>query len=156
MIEAPPGINLWDPGWRPDAIVITTNGTVNSSGRAVMGRGCALEAKQRVEDIDLTFGRLLRKHGSRVVVIIPMYNYRPVHIGTCAIVSFPVKRHWREDADLELIERSVGELLELSEEYGWRTVVMPRPGCGAGKLSWDTVRPLLANQLDDRFTVVSL
>lgn len=147
MIEAPAGMDLWDV--MGDAVVITTNGDVNREGRAVMGRGCALEAKRLFTDIDKALGRQLRRYGNRVQVVDPApLRYTP------PIVTFPVKHHWHEQADLKLIARSAHELVALTDAEGWETVVMPRPGCGNGRLRWSDVKPILEPLLDDRFVIV--
>jgi hypothetical protein len=57
--------DLWDVG--ADLRVITTNGDVDRRGAAVMGRGCALEAKARVPGIEYRFAGLLERHGNRVM-----------------------------------------------------------------------------------------
>lgn len=75
-------------------------------------------------------------------------RYRP-------IVFFPVKHHWREQADIELIKRSCGELMELTERQGWETVVLPRPGSGNGRLSWEYVKSNIEDLLDDRIHVIT-
>lgn len=63
---------------------------------------------------------------------------------------------WMSHSDLKLIERSTHQLVELAERYQWKSVVLPRPGCGLGQLSWqDEVRPLLSTILDDRFYVIN-
>jgi hypothetical protein len=36
----------------------------------------------------------------------------------------------------------------------WTTVIMPRPGCGNGRLRWQDVSKVLSDILDDRFVVV--
>jgi len=68
-----------------------------------------------------------------------------------------VKHHWRERADLILIERSARELVDFVTdlwERGPATICLVRPGCGNGGLDWKDVRPVLAPLLDDRFMVV--
>lgn len=125
-----------------DLRVITTNGTVKKNGAAVMGRGCAKEAKDRYPGIDQMLGKHLRLHG----------NW-PTRLDD-EIASLPVKHNWWERADVELIEQSVRGLVILVDRYGYKNVVMPRPGCGNGKLLWEEIKPLIEPLLDDRFTVV--
>lgn len=138
--------NLWAVD--ADARVITTNATLRNDGAAVMGRGCALEAKQRFPGIEFEFGQRIRQFGNHVQVI--RWDGIP-------LVSFPVKYHWRNLADLALIERSASELNNLAAYHQWTRVVMPRPGCGNGGRDWvREVRPILAPMLDNRFIVVSL
>ena len=98
-----------------------------------------------------------------------------------ALVSFPVKpesvtvtrpedvvSHWRErssigsvqpgfaaTASLEIIRRSALELRQLAVEQRWERVVLPRPGCGAGELDWNLVRPVLEDVLNDRFFAIT-
>ncbi len=69
---------------------------------------------------------------------------------------------WMAQADMALIKRSARELRALADEHGmpnngirWESIVLPRPGCGAGELSWDEVRPVLNNILDDRFYAIT-
>lgn len=73
-----------------------------------------------------------------------------------SLVIFPVKHAWYEPADLDLIRQSAIELLTLTAAQGWKTVLLPRPGCGNGQLTWDQVRPVIAPFLNDRFVVVHL
>ena len=138
--------NLWEVP--ADLRMITTNPIVRKKdGACVMGRGCALEAKTRYPGIEYRLGELLKAYGNRVMRI---GRYDDV-----VIASFPVKRHWREEAVPELIRRSARQLVELADKFGYRNVVLPRPGCGNGKLSWSEIRPLLAEVLDERFTVLT-
>jgi hypothetical protein len=132
--------NLWTFGedtgktiWR----VITTNGFVKRNGCAVMGRGCAREAAQRYPGIDQTLGSLLREHGNQVLIL------------GARIVSFPVKHNWWEDADPALIAQSALDLGDLARKFPDDLFVMPRPGCGNGRLSWTHVRPLLGDLPDN-------
>lgn len=129
-----------------DLRVITTNGYVAKDGRAVMGRGCAREARCFFPNLDYKLGRMIREHGNRT-----MRLGRYDGIDLC---SLPVKHHWRENAELELIERSVTQLVEIVDKFSYERVVMPRPGCGNGGLEWSTVKPLIEPLLNGRFIVV--
>lgn len=136
----------WVAEQNADAVCITTNGTITRGGRGVMGRGVALQATQRYPRMRKTLGAHLVEHGNHVGILLP---------GPPALVSFPVKREWHEAADLDLIERSTHELLILTQDRGWTRVVLPRPGCGNGRRQWETVKPILADYLNDRFVVVT-
>lgn len=124
-------------------ICITTNGMVKSNGECVMGRGVAYQATQRFPGIARELGSVIQKYGNHV------------HVLSNNLVSFPVKHHWKDQADPDLIKRSVLELVEL---FGWHEdarVYLPRPGCGNGRLRWTDVKPLLEN-LTNQFIVVNL
>lgn len=143
-------IDLWEI--QCDARCITTNGSIRNDGMAVMGRGCAFEATERFPTVQRNLGQLISQNGNHVQKIF--------RTGTSSgrfwhLVSFPVKHRWDQKADLELIERSAQELVEMTGSMGWETVALPRPGCGNGKLSWHQVRPILKDLLDDRFVIVT-
>lgn len=133
--------DLWDFHKAGHWVVITTNGDVTRAGLAVMGRGVAREAALRFTGIAAELAYRLRVHG----------NHVHAFGGERHLLTFPVKHHWQERADLELIKRSVEELKDAAQ--GFDTIYMPRPGCGNGKLKWEDVRPLLVG-LSDRFVVV--
>lgn len=138
--------NLWELD--ADLRVITTNPVTRNDGAAVMGRGCAREAKERITGLEYHFGKLLRQHGNRVM---RLTNPKK----GAALASFPVKKHWKEEAVPAIIRRSARQLVELADRFGYEKIVLPRPGAGNGKLSWEDVRPLLIDVLDERFTVVT-
>ena len=138
--------NLWDQTCN-EVVVITTNGIVKPDRRAVMGAGCAREARDRFPGIDLKLGYYLEQHGNR-----------PFNLGIwdgIRIVSFPTKHNWRDPSDPALIWESAYQLAMMADKFHWASVVMPRPGCGNGQLSWPDVKAIIAPILDDRFTVVS-
>jgi hypothetical protein len=56
--------DLWEV--HSDALIITTNGFVKNNGRAVMGRGCAREARDKYKDLDLILGEKIKKGGNHV------------------------------------------------------------------------------------------
>jgi hypothetical protein len=137
-----------------DARCITTNGTIKSDGRAVMGRGVAKQATERYLGIAKILGAHLREHANHVGILVLTDDDGTGK--TIPLVSFPVKHMWDQWADLDLIGRSADELVALTTRYGWHTVALPRPGCNNGKRNWETeVRPILLPILDDRFIVVT-
>jgi len=134
--------NIWTfhrTGW----VAITTNGVVKPDGSAVMGRGVALQAAQRFPDLPYELGMRLRWYGNRVFAF-PQYR----------LYTLPVKHNWWEKANLSLI---IVSCRRLAAVVPWqRDVFLVRPGCGAGGLAWEIVRPAIADILDDRFVVVEL
>jgi len=134
--------NLWDYyGKFPQyAIAITTNGFVKNSGECVMGRGCALEACQKLTYLPLKLGNLIRTNGNHVF-----------RLGA-GLYSFPVKHNWWEKADIELIKRSCLEISTIAKED---KIIIPRMGCGNGGLNWETVKNYSEFLLDDRFYIIT-
>lgn len=130
--------NLWTypADWR----IITTNGFVKKNGYAVMGRGVAYQATKRYPDIQIRLGEFLNAKGNHVGIF--------EDIG---LITMPVKHNWYEEADLLLIERSCVEMASLPYK---QTFVLPKPGCGNGKLDWGEVQLVIEPILDDRFTVL--
>lgn len=167
--------NLWDYIGKADVICITTNGFVKSNGHAVMGRGCAKQATVRYPDVPKILGKANLNHGWRY----PSYLLSDK---TTEIWSYPVKPDrlpngaspqevvshmrdklnlsksipgWASVANLSLICFSAARLVEYANQNNWNNVIIPRPGCGAGELSWKNVSTKLNNILDDRFTAIT-
>lgn len=142
--------NLWD--YTDDgAIVITTNGAINQKGECVMGRGVALQAKNRYPGFATLLGNQIKLAGNHVHYFdVPV----PPHFRDDQIITFPVKHHWQEQADVALIAQSVMELVNRVDIFDIKHVYLPHPGCANGGLKWENVRPLLTPYLDDRFTIV--
>ena len=136
--------DLWELYASGAVVAVTTNGLVGRDGRAHVGRGCAREALRRFPWFGARLGALITARGNHVF-----------HVGE-RVVSFPVEHHPLENPDLKLIERSARELAVLADAERWPCVVLPRPGCGGGGLTWGEARPLLVPHLDDRFLVVTI
>ena len=157
-----------------DAVCITTNGFIKYNGDAVMGKGCALQATKIIEGLATILGASLLVDGNSVIPLLTK--------NSTVLVSFPVKdiaelaaldksnivTHMRNKfsighkvpgwacvARTDIIVRSAHELVKLADELGWKHVVLPRPGCGAGELVWENVRYLIEPILDDRFTCMT-
>ena len=91
-----------------------------------MGRGVALQAKQRYKHIATILASHITLYGNHVSLIIESEVYKN-------IISFPVKHHWYEKANLDLIRISAIELLVLIKKYNSDIIfVLPKPGCGNG------------------------
>ena len=139
--------DIWD--YQADYVCITTNGYVKVNGAAVMGRGVAKQAQERFPGIEFSLGQKLRAEGNHIYLIL-VQNQK-------IIITFPVKHHWREKADLSLIKASTDQLLALATfwvEEG-TSFVLPRPGCGNGGLSWEQVRPIV-EVLPDNVHIIDL
>lgn len=124
---------MWD-AFGKGVFMITTNPIRRSDGAIVMGRGIALEAKTKYPSLPFDFGEMLTKYPANVGYI-GTYDYTRVY-------WFMVKSHWREDASIDIIKKSVEELQFL---YGFtdERVDLNFPGIGNGKLKRESVLPLL-------------
>lgn len=141
MIEATG--DLWS--FPADFRCITTNGVVDLRGFLVMGAGCALQAKKRFPALPSVLGGYVWKYGNRAFIHHPS-----------RIITFPTKHNWQDKSDLALICQSAIQVSAIADKYDISSIVVPRPGCGNGGLMWSKVGPLLADILDNRFTVVTL
>lgn len=131
-----------------DALVIPINWRTKADGSAVMGAGVALQAGRRWAWLPAHWGMRIRyAAGPQLVTTYPADGP--------ALIGYPTKGDWRRPSALADIAALLPTLVARANTAGWRTVGLPRLGCGKGGLDWVTqVRPLLARHLDDRFVVV--
>jgi hypothetical protein len=136
--------NLWDYDGKPDTVVcITTNGFVKANGLAVMGRGCAFEATLKYPAIQKRLGDCIKARGNNLCWL------------NTKLVAFPVKHAWWQDADLELIKKSAEQLAREARNLPHFLFVLPRPGCGNGRLQWPAVRAILFDVLPDNVAIIT-
>ena len=133
--------NIWY--YKSDYICLTTNGSHNRQGLAVMGRGVALQAKQRVPGIDKKLGLILYELGNHVCFIDNKY------------LAYPVKYHWYEKADINLILRSANELAMIAGLHKESTFVLAAPGTSNGHLSYEEVRKVIIKALPNNVHLIS-
>ena len=164
--------NMFDELGRADMLCVTTNGFVKRNGHAVMGRGCARTARDMWPGVELQLGEHITLNGNTPCLLGSVDNTEvwsfPVKegMGICRDDSANVVAHMRSDigpgenvpgwalvASLSLIRESARLLKAHADGSGFNRVVIPRAGCGAGELTWDTVSPVLREILDDRFYV---
>ena len=123
--------DIWEWYKKGYIVVVPTISGLRSDGKATMGRGIALQATKGFGKIDNALGNLIRKHGNQVF-----------YFEKQRLIMFPTKNHWKEDATLELIEKSCQQLKKLID-FKKLKIVMPRVGCGFGKLKWKEVLPII-------------
>lgn len=124
--------NIWDWHDQGHYIAIPTNGCVNARGQAIMGCGLALQAKRLYRELPKELAERLGKHGNKCFVFPKM-----------RLVTIPTKDDYRADSSLPQIIRSCIQLDDLMEEYNIPILYIPRLGCGAGRLVWDDVKPVV-------------
>jgi hypothetical protein len=137
-------------------------------------------------NLDKEWGEKIKKSGNHVYVSDHNVSYLGAQ-HSIKLVSFPVKpmgeyrdlsnqqqvvRHqqnkfyrqsmfvpgWACTARIDIIEQSCEELLLMCEKYPeWEVVMLPRPGCGNGELSWtETVKPIMERYFrSDKFVICS-
>ena len=160
-----------------DAICITTNGFVTTTGNGVMGRGIAKRIADMVPELPKILGQSLRAVGNHTMPLVQIQddNNHPV-----TILAFPTKPEavhndgtnvisqaqgkysfgqyvpgFHAKSQLELIRRSAIELVNMVNKTNWNAVLLPRPGCGNGELTWPQVKAVIEPILDDRFIVMT-
>ena len=133
--------NLFNYIGLADAICITTNGFVKSNGECVMGKGCAKTVTELFPGIAKVLGDSIKSDGNVVIPLLSNYRFK---IGD----RVP---GWACIADPKLIEKSAIQLVELADKSEWKSIILPRPGCGAGELNWSDIKPILDKHFDDRF-----
>lgn len=140
-----------------DAVCITTNGNLKSSGANVMGKGIALDFKKKFPGIDFILGEKIKENGNKVYLINDGKTSIKNIVPKWKIFSFPTKHNWWEKSDMELIIKSAKELVEISNLYANETICLPKPGCSNGGLKWPDVKEELEKILcDDKFLVIDL
>lgn len=138
--------NIWDFYVEDplNYICITTNGFVKKNGECVMGRGCAQQCRDRFPEFAKELGKSIVDTGNRV------YLFEKLRI-----LTFPTKRVWWENSDLELIRKSTEQLIVFADNMPEVTFYLPRPGCSNGGLQWEDVREAIAPILPDNIIVIT-
>lgn len=130
--------NLWE--YPADYRIITTNGTVKKNGQAVLGAGVAQQAVKRYPNLPQELGYSISRVGN---IVHTFEQYK--------LFTFPVKHEWWQEANLELIKLSTHRLSKLIlDEFRY---LLPRPGCGNGKLNWIDVKPIVESLPNNVFVI---
>lgn len=151
--------DMWSIFGKTDMFVITTNPIIRKDGAVVMGRGIAKQMKDRFPEFPF---KLAERYTKSVDTQAYDDALHPVNTGFVggfdgqACGWFMVKDHWREPAKLEIIQRSVKELINSLTFRGFDSWYIPKtirydlnfPGIGNGKLAREDVLPII-EQLPD-------
>ena len=113
--------------------------TVNTVG--VMGKGIALEFKNRYPNMFETYKKMCEKHQLTIGKLALVYE--PDHWN----LLFPTKQNWRYPSKLEYIESGLVKFRQTYMEKGISSIAFPKLGCGNGELKWDDVKELMEKHL---------
>ena len=143
-----------------DVVCCTTNTCTNNKNELVMGRGIAYLFKHEWPELPKIWGEKILKTKPRELPLVFVESVL-TGSGLCGtgnkvkyLVAFPTKKDWRQDSILEVIHNSAKQLDYLADVFGWKSVLLPKPGCCNGGLSWENVK-LVISFLDERFWILS-
>ena len=121
----------------------------------VMGKGIALQFKEKFPDNFKEYAQAYRRNGVRPGRMFVFDTYRPQ--AHRYIINFPTKRHWRDSSRIEDIEAGTLALAGEIRDRRIESVAIPALGSGLGGLDWERVRPILESGLrgleDVRITI---
>lgn len=128
--------------WKLNATVRIN--TVNCVG--VMGKGIALEFKQRHQSMFLEY-----LDRCKLGMLEPggIFQYQAYHYW---VINVATKHHWKHPSKLEWVESGlerIRDVLKLRESRALDVVAMPALGCGNGGLDWSVVQQLMILKLSD-------
>jgi O-acetyl-ADP-ribose deacetylase (regulator of RNase III) len=123
--------------------------TVNCVG--VMGRGIALEFKERYPDMFAEYVKLCKRGHIQVGFMWFWLNphFHSYLDGPRYVINFPTKENWRNPSKIEWISAGLADLRNRVTMLGIESIAIPALGCSNGKLSWTDVRPLIMEKLND-------
>lgn len=164
--------NIWDKHDQGEIVCITTNGYVKTNGQVVMGRGVALQAAKRFPGLAIRTGGYIKAQGYANVVfdetarlvIFPVKPDGGVSLNGKNVVSHQRHRFpdgawvpgWAMAAHPSIIRRSLERLDRIRRAEKWERVYLPRPGCGAGELDWETQVKPICEPYGDWLVIVTL
>ena len=127
---------------RAQVLVNTVNSQLSEHGNPVMGKGVALEFKNR-------FPSIMKEYGAAI----SSGELRP---GRAMLFDLPDGRKWaalatkdsfRDPSREEWVEAGLKELGDKVRAAGLTSVALPPPGCGNGGLDWKRVEPMVHGAL---------
>ena len=126
--------DIWSLFKKDSFMVVPTNISVKANGNAVMGRGIAAQAAKNYPELPRLYGNAI-KSGKTIdgFYVFPKLG----------IVTLAVKKNWRQDADIKLIESQLELLQRSAEKINYGTLLMPMIGTGFGRLTFEQILPLL-------------
>ncbi|MCD6501029.1 DUF4433 domain-containing protein, partial [bacterium] len=134
--------------------------TISVNCKGIMGKGLASTAKYRFPDVYVYYQDLCRNRKLRMG---KPYLYKPETSFDYLLADepstlkkanaetwfllFPTKDHWREQSNIQGIEKGLQWVQNNYRAQGIKSLAMPALGCGLGRLNWQDVGPLMCNYL---------
>lgn len=109
----------------------------------VMGKGLALEFKNRYPDIVKPYVEAVKDKRLRIGNVQVLHRMTNPDL----IINFPTKDHWKDASTLEYIELGLDSFLEKTKDLEIKSAGFPALGCGLGNLSWKTVCTIMLDKL---------
>lgn len=132
--------NMWDVFEEADLWLFTGNSYITRDGRLVMGKGIAKQVLDKFPGVDGYFGGIIPHLGKYGVERCMIPNVYPYQLGV-----FQVKTNFKYAATPDLIRLSCQVLVGAHIRHHPNMVVhMNYPGIGNGRLSIETVRPIIS------------
>lgn len=128
--------DMWEVYDEVDLFCITTNSYLKNDNTAVMGRGIAKQAADKFPGLPAALGSQMNHLG--------LYGLRFHMICGDIIGFFQVKKHWRDNAELDIIKYSTEKLLLYTSIHPDKTVALNFPGIGYGRLNPFDLYPILS------------
>jgi O-acetyl-ADP-ribose deacetylase (regulator of RNase III) len=107
----------------------------------IMGKGIALQFKQRFPDNFAAYERACRQKEVQIGRMFTVPTGRLINPNY--IINFPTKTHWKGKSRIEDIEAGLQSLIEEVKRLAIKSIAVPPLGCGNGGLNWNEVRPLI-------------
>jgi O-acetyl-ADP-ribose deacetylase (regulator of RNase III) len=136
----------YDHGDLLSAPVEAVVNTVNTRG--VMGKGIALQVKQRWPEVERAYRASCRR-GEVVLGSMQVVERGGLGDGPRFVINFPTKDHWRSRSKLPDVASGLEDLRAVIEKLGITSIAIPPLGCGNGGLEWSDVQPLIEAALTD-------
>jgi len=140
-------------------VCITTNGFIKKNGQGVLGRGNALAMATYYPRLPSNLAAHIKQNGNCVGAIgkrIISFPVKPIS-GNYNQVLNKVRYMYKPDqiipgyhckASLELIERSMDQLIEFIKKFNLEEVYLPLPGTSNGELTLEDIKPILMKGSD--------
>lgn len=140
----------------PVMYVIATNAIVKNNGALVMGAGAAKHVRDTYKNMDRECGETIQRASmySPMMKSQTMYGFLEVRSWTrpnkAGFGIFQVKRHYKDKADIALINYSCQTLVQWMSQNELKCPIrMNFPGIGNGQLPHDIVEPILWAHMRD-------
>jgi O-acetyl-ADP-ribose deacetylase (regulator of RNase III) len=114
--------------------------TVNEKG--VMGKGLALQVKEKYPEVFKIYETACKKHLVSVGKILPI----KANDGKL-VINFPTKKHWKYPSQYIWIRQGLIDLSSFLEQNKI-SISIPKLGCANGGLDWKRIKNYIYEELD--------